>query len=373
MKTKIIGLYQVIMHYRVPFYEKIGNDPDYDFELIYGLGNEKNKNKNCDTRNLHFKHTKLKDYRLILPFSPTLFYILVKRNPDIVFTEGSSSLINSSFAFIYAKLFGKKIIWWSLGRLRDKKISGLRKVISYWEHFIEKNVDAIFTYSTQGEEYFVSCGIDQEKIFKAINVFDTDKKLQEINKTYLPNYLDSTKFNICFIGSIQKNKNLEMLIDVVRKMNDKLGGDKVKLHVIGDGNYLEIIKKYSHNNPNIIFYGRINYGASKILKNCDIMVLPGLGGLAIVEGMLNSLPVISGYADGTELDLIDKDNGEIIPYMTDDKLYERLMYYYENSDILKQMGENSFKKITEKYSFDNYYNVFKNLINYLEKDNKCHQ
>lgn len=365
-KIKIICLYQVIMHYRKPFYEKLSNDIDYDFKIFYGNGKNGTKLKNTDISDTNIIAEKLYDIRIPLPFSPKLLYKLVIENPDIILSEGSSSLINGSIAFIYSKVFNKKFVWWSLGTLRNDKKKGIRKIISYWEKVIENNSDAIFTYSTQGKNYFLYRGVKENKIFIGVNVFDTTKKLDEINHKYIENYIDKNYFNISFIGTIQKTKNLELLIDVVKGLNKSYNKSLFKLHIIGDGEYFDTIKKYSSNDENIVLYGRINNGTSKILKNSDVLVLPGLGGLAIPEGMLNELPIISGQADGTELDLVDENNGFIIENMNYENLYDKIEFYHLNPDIKKIHGKNSFKKITNEFSFENYYSNFKKLINSIK-------
>ena len=97
------------------------------------------------------------------------------------------------------------------------------------------------------------------------------------------------------------------------------------------------------------------------------MVLPGLGGLAICEAMLNSLPVISGYADGTELDLVSFSNGFILSEMNENSLLSRVNYLYKNPTERKYMGQSSYRKITVTYSFDNYYKAFSDCIEYVIK------
>jgi glycosyltransferase involved in cell wall biosynthesis len=361
LKIKIVCLYQVVMHYRLPFYERISLDKDFEFSLLYGKGKKGTKLVNTDLSKVKFNKHQLNDIRIPLPFSPNLFFKLIKLNPDIVLTEGSSSLINSSIAFIYAKLFRKKIIWWSLGKLKDKKYRGFRKVINYWEKIIENRCDAIFTYSTQGRDYFLSRSVNFNKIFVGVNVFDTNLKLEEINKTFKKSFLDSNFFNIAFIGTIQKTKNLNFLVDVVKNLNQKMN-NVFYLHIIGDGEYFEELKNYVGDYNKVTLYGRINNDASKILKNCDVMVLPGLGGLAIVEGMLNELPIITGNADGTEIDLVGFENGFIIDPMESEKLSETLEFLFNNPRIKNKMKQESFRKITTIYSFDNYYQTFKKMI-----------
>ncbi|WP_339698165.1 glycosyltransferase family 4 protein [uncultured Marixanthomonas sp.] len=380
-KTKLVVLYQVIMHYRLPFYEKIAEDDLFDFDLFYGAGIPNTKLKNTSFSHTNIKSKKFFTIRLpfktnnskgAMPFYPFLFFRLIIANPKVIFSEGSSSLINASIAFLYAKLFGKKFIWWSLGKLKNRQFKGIRRQVKKWEIFIERRSDAIFTYSTQGENYFISNGIPKEKIFIGVNVLDTNKKLKEIKEyqNNTVNYSFQNYFNICFIGSITKSKNLDVLINVLSQFNKKYNNIG-RLHVIGDGEYLEEIKNKTTKigvAKQVVFHGRINKGASSILQYCDIMVLPGLGGLAICEAMLNKLPVITGIADGTEHDLIDDTNGFILENLNEEILLEKVSYLYTNEKIRKEMGRQSFEKITGIYHFDNYYQHFCNAVQYSLKN-----
>lgn len=379
-KIKIAALYQVVMHYRLPLYLRMAQDTDLDFTLLYGAGQKNSKQRNCDFPKDIIKSIKHLTIRLpfktsihagTMPIYPNLFFNLIRLAPDVILSEGTSSIMNASIAFIYAKIFRKKFIWWSMGLLRNKKNTGLRKILEYWEIFIERRSDAIFTYSHQGKDYFLSHKVAPENIFVGVNVLDTNKKLEE-NKKQADKAIHfeySQYFNLVFIGSVIKVKKLELLIDVLQSFNEK-NGPKAKLHIIGDGPYLNNIKAYAaekNAEKDIIFYGRINEGAGQILKQCDVMVLPGLGGLAICEAMLSALPVITGYADGTELDLVDESCGYIIPDMNHDNLLEKISELYFNPTLRKKMGEQAYARITGQFHFDNYYGQLKNAIRHCLK------
>jgi len=379
-KIKTAALYRVVMHYRLPLYMRLAQDPDLDFILLYGAGQKNTKQTNCDFPQEIIKSKKHFTIRFpfktssnsgAMPFYPNLFFNLIKLSPDVILTEGTSSIINASITFLYAKLFRKKIIWWSMGILRGKKNKGLRKVLEYWERFIEKNSDAIFTYSSQGKEYFISHKVPPSNIFVGINVLDTERKLLE-NKKFEQAETDfdfNNYFNLAFIGSIIKVKNIEVLIDSLDLFNKKYD-NKGKLHIIGDGSYMNTVQKYvsdKNMKNDVIFYGRINEGAGRILKKCDVMVLPGLGGLAICEAMLSALPVITGYADGTELDLVDESCGFILPEMNKEQLLEKISLLYLNPELRSKMSQNAFERITGEFHFDNYYNQLKKAIHHSLK------
>jgi len=223
---------------------------------------------------------------------------------------------------------------------------------------MECHCDAIFAYSTQAESYFESIGVRSERIFKAVNVINTEPKLKEIKR--FGQIVKDPGFNVVFVGAITPQKQLEILIDAIKELTEK--HSDVFLHIIGDGTYLDAIKKYaamSGKEERVVFHGRVTEGLNVMLKKYSVLALPGLGGLAIVDGMLSSLPVISGPADGTELDLIAEGvNGFVTDKMTREFLLDKLTYLYNNPDDVLRMGQNSFERITGQFSFDNYMGVF---------------
>lgn len=372
--TKVIGIYSVIMHYRVGVYERLGSNPKYDFELLHGKSEKNSKKKNY-TGVLSFKSTELSSVYLPVKTNngessqqliPGLFFSLIRRNPDVIWCEGASSLINASFAFLYAKLFRKKFIWWSLGLLKGRTYKGIRAKIDKYIHYIERHSDAIFTYSTLGKEHFVNNrGIDPEKVFVSVNVIDTEKKIAEMASL---SKKEHEGFHIVFVGAIIKVKRLKFLIDTFQKLSQKY--DHIVLDIIGSGDYFHQIQEYanSKNNSRIILHGRMDgVELSQMLLSSDVLVLPGLGGLAICDGMIHSLPIVCGSADGTELDLIDESCGFVTDDMTEEFLIKNLTNLIEDPILAKEMGDNAYKRIITQFSINNYMTHLEECIDFVSK------
>lgn len=366
-KIKLAIVYQVIFHYRIPFYQEIENDEDIDYVLFHGKGvkgtklrnstNSLKNKKQLFTLKLPFKLNGKKSYFSFFPF---LFFSLIKSNPNVILLEGSSSIINNISAYLYAILFNKKIIYWSLGRVQGKKMSKARRHLDKLILFFENKSSAIFTYSTQGENYFLDRISNRKKIFKAINVVDTRPIL---NKGY-QKVTNLKEFRLLFVGSVIEVKNLEVLIEAFIQLNKKY--KNTYLDIIGSGQeYFQTLKnKYADNISNISFKGRIVEGLENYYLKSDIFVLPGLGGLAIAESMAYGVPVICSKADGTELDLIDKESGIIIENISVEKLNDKLTHLYSNRDLLEEMGAKARQRIERDFNFDNYYKQFKNSLKF---------
>lgn len=372
---KLLCLYQVMFQYRVGTYEAISQLPSVDFELWHGkdVPNSKLKNYKGD---VGFRHRILPCWRLPIktnngassqPFFPFLLFRLIRFNPDVVLAEGASSVFSLSTAFIYSKLFNKKIIMWSMGALAGRNHRGIRGLIQNWIRRIETGANALFVYSTQAENFFIQEGVSPKRIFKAINVIDTNAKINAIRE--YGKIEKESGFNVAFVGAINKTKRLELLIDAIYELSHSYCD--VKLHIIGDGSYLDSIRDYvikKRMNNFVVFHGRVTDGLNVMLAKYQVLALPGLGGLAIVDGMISSLPIISGLADGTEKDLIGADNGFVTDDMTTEYMKEKLALLHESPELANRLGEKSFEKITGPFSFNNYISRFQTCLNFVQNE-----
>lgn len=360
---KVVILYRVIQHYRAPFFELLSNDKDINLTVIHGPDFKKTKvvsNKN--DKNFNSKKIfsiKLK-YKTInghgyMPISPFLLLELLKLKPDVIISEGASNLFNAVQGFIYCRIYKKKFIWWSLGKIQNRKKSMLRMIFDRFIHYIEKNSSSIITYSSIGMKYFQSLGIKKEKIFKAVNVVDTDSIISKLNfkiKKNSPIYKSNYKFKIIFVGALIKEKNIDSLLRALAIINNF--NESMELIIVGDGPYkseLIKLKKYLKL-ENVNFVGSQFDNIDYYWRSADLFVLPGLGGLAISEAMCYSLPIICSIGDGCEVDLVNKKNGIIEKDMTPENIAKHIKHLM-NQD-LKSMGKESLRIILEKYNTKNY-------------------
>ena len=360
---KVAIIYRVIQHYRAPFFELLSNDRNINLTVLHGpdFKNTKVVSKKND-RNFNSKKIfsiKLK-YKTIngdgyMPISPFLLFELFKLKPDVIISEGASNLFNALQGFIYCRITNKKFVWWSLGEIQNRKKSMLRKIFDRLIHFIEKNSHSIITYSSIGMKYFLSLGIKKDKIYKALNVVDTDSVISKLNlkiKRKSPIYKSNYKFKIIFVGALIKEKNIDNLIRAFAIMKNI--DENIELIIVGDGPYKsELIKLKKHLNvKNINFVGSQFDNIDFYWRSADLFVLPGLGGLAISEAMCYSLPILCSIGDGCEVDLVNKKNGIIEKDMTPENIAKHIEHLIKQD--LKSMGSESLRIILERYNTKNY-------------------
>lgn len=378
-KKKVVILYRVIQEWRRPIFEYLSQIDEIDLTVYHGPDFEGTKvintKKTCLFKKKELWSFKIKkkisNGQIAMPFSPLLFFTLIKEKPDIIICEGASNLINNIFAFLYKFIFNKKVVWWSLGEIPDRKKSTIRKLLDSSIKFMETKSDAIISYSNQGKNYFEKIGIPTEKIFVAVNVVDTKNKKKLLlkydqNKIYKEAHIDS-KINLLFVGALTKEKKLDILLKAFALLEQEF--HDIQLTIVGSGNYEKVLFDLadSLNLEKIYFTGKVFDGVEKYFLESDLFVLPGLGGLAISEAMVYNLPVIASIADGCEKDLVTPKNGIIDENLNSKSLYEYIKKIYLDPQILIGMKKESRYIIDYKYNIETYIENIHKCIKYLDK------
>lgn len=353
-----------MQQWRAPIFEKLSSNEQLDLAVWHGpdfknskLVSAKNK-VNVKTRSLiSFKLTfNSTNGKVMMPFSPFLFFKLLFANPDVIISEGASNLANSIQGFVYAKLFRKKFIWWSLGKLKNRVYDIKRSRIDTLIQYIEKNSSAIIAYSSRGKEYFRSIGVPEERIIVAVNVVDTERILsREVDrKTHYEEFHQLYDFIVLFVGALTKEKSIDKLLRAQKFIEEK--GLNIGLFIVGDGSYAAQLKDIANdlNLKKVTFWGNRVEDSYRFFSGSDLFVLPGLGGLAISEAMCYGLPVISSIGDGCEIDLVTERNGIIDEEMDPQTLANNIQTFFENKKRTEEFGRTSKYLIEEKYNTQNY-------------------
>lgn len=318
MNKRILIIQRVITFYRLELLKELCNH--FDKVVIATSQGEKegtlkkaNTKKACaEYKNLEIhelKALKIK-YRGESRSTSLFFYPQIIRlifRSDILILEGTTNILNNVYIVPLAKLLGKKVVWWDSGYSEDIR-TFKRKTIDFFIKPFIKLTDVQMAYSTKGEHY-ISTYMGGENTFTNLNTINTHY-FEEIQNE-VTNSIKKYKFNnkdikLLYVGVIEKRKKIEELIHIVQKLNTNFLEKKYTLEIVGGGNQLaELREKYD--GDEIIFHGSI-YDKNSLKQfyfKSDLFVLPGDGGLAILQSLLFGLPVLClKGADGTERDYI---------------------------------------------------------------------
>ena len=264
---------------------------------------------------------------------------------DTIVLEGTTNLFNNIYIIPLAKIMGKKIIWWDAGyslTVRTLK----RKLIDKVVYPLIKMTDTQFAYSTKAKKYMENYmgASNCQLLLNTINTEYFESIKEEILENIKNKKIDPKKIKLLYVGAIEERKKIKDLIDIVIKNNQE-NSRQFHLTVVGSGEYLKYLKSYiaDKNIDFVVFTGAI-YDKEKLKQyyfNADLFVLPGDGGLGILQSLLYGLPAVCTAADGTEEDYMDKKY--ILNNMEDLKdINIKDIVDFNYSDLLNKVKKNLF-------------------------------
>lgn len=356
---KLLFMHNAIPEYRIPWFRELSKLCDVTFvftneQLIQKLYNQKIDFEKIidldykiirsekDKKNLY---AKIKDYDFVE--LPPIDSLNEWRIGKIVIKECKKN--NIKYGYFWEK-------WEAPYELQPTSRKIKNFILKYAAKSIYHESDIIFAGGSKSKEYFIDCGMREDKIVVLPDASRCPKcDYVDIRKKYT---ISSEKKIILYFGRIIPQKGLNILIESFAQLND----DNFFLLVAGDGSYRKECEALAEKLKikNILFVGSVDPNYRSIyFSQCDIFVFPGtyfegrvdVWGLTINEAIQYGKIVISTTAVGSAIDLITDDvNG----YLVEPGNVIRL------EEAIKKTGSNRLKKsaliedeqLNEKYSYD---------------------
>jgi glycosyltransferase involved in cell wall biosynthesis len=382
---KLAIVYIVCYRYRVPIFRRLTEHPDLNVKVFVGSGLPGTKMENAENLDgldvtvsqTWYKRLKSTDRDVALLFNPLQPWRLLRFNPDVILIQGGEP-INNLPLMLYAKLFRKPVVWWTLGEIRGQKYSRSGKLFRTATQFLERRATAFLGYSSVAVDYFLRMGYAARRCFNLVNVVDTNKVEAEIVKTRdevepLREQLGLRgKRVVLYVGAIMKTKKLDRLIRAFASLPDP--HDDLRLLVVGDGPFraeCEQIAAQQGVANRTIFTGAVYEGVARYFQLANLVVLPGMGGLVVSEAMTHGLPIISSVGDGSEFDLIvDGENGYAIGEHGDEELADAMRRVLDSPEKAQAMGREGRRMIETQFNIDRYFNEMLASIFFAYRDGR---
>ena len=231
------------------------------------------------------------------------------RGKDIIILEGTTNILNNIFIIPFAKALGKKTVWWDSG-YSLKRRTVRRKIIDVLVSFFVKLTDVQLAYSTKAQKYMQQYmrASNCRLLLNTINIDYFTLIKDEVQEHIANHKFDPRYIKLLFVGAVEQRKKIKELIDIINDLNLR-SNRKFSLTIIGGGDFFEELSGYVKvKKLDFINLTGPIYDKDKLkcfYFQSDLFVLPGDGGLAIVQALLYGLPVVCVSADGTEEDYIE--------------------------------------------------------------------
>ncbi len=302
-------------------------------------------------RNIH-----LLGGRLYLCWQTGIMRWLRSWQPDVLIMEANPRYLRSGVVMNWMKAHGGKVIGWGLGSpLPSGKLSQLRLALR--RRFV-KRFDALITYSHQGADEYAALGFDAQLIFCAPNAV-APRPVQPLPER--PNGFRGDKANVVFVVRLQARKHVDMLLRACALLPVEL---RPAVVIVGDGPERSRLEALAKNNDLDVRLTGAQHGAdlARILREADLFVLPGTGGLAVQQAMSFGLPVIVGQSDGTQSDLVREENGWTLSEPSDEALSQLMVNALGDIARLRRMGAASYRIVSQEINLETMVDAFTRAI-----------
>ncbi len=360
---------RVLPNYRVPFFDLLASACEGGLSLFSGLPRPVEGITTADKLNIanyHLgKNVHLFRGRFYLCYQLGLIDWLQDWNPDALIVEANPRYLLTPAAVRWMHARGGPVIGWGLGAppppLPSPKfiefgggVGGGR--VRVWSSFLQQ-FDALIAYSQRGADEYTALGFPCEKIFVAHNAVAAPPSSAPDHR---PQTVD--RFTILFVGRLQERKRVDYLLRACAQL-----GSKPRLAIVGDGPEREALESLAAEiYPSAEFIGaRHGEELKPYFTEADLFVLPGTGGLAVQEAMGYGLPVIVAQGDGTQDDLVRKENGWQIPPNDFEALVATMKDALSDGARLRKMGIESYRIVKEEINIEKMVETFVTALNQL--------
>lgn len=335
MRPKVLILYNGVQDYRVPILNIVADK--YDLTIAFNEGKAP-KQEDVNFKIIHLKQPK-------------------KLGPLIIHRENISKLCDDFDAVIsIGELQRVKFAYQAFRPFRKFKYAvwTIGVSASYTKHYDEvtkwdwirdifyKKSDACIFYTDYPVKKNIIRGYNPETMFVAHNTVQV-----------LPLLSDITKDSILFIGSLYKEKGIQILLDqyiAAYNINDNIP----KLNIIGGGTEYDSIKKWIENNNlghKIHLIGPVFDKTIKrqYFQQAYACISPLQAGLSVLESMGYGVPFITtanAYTGGERFNIINGENGILLDDAND--LSQIILDIADSPEKYLQMGQRSYKHYCEK-------------------------
>jgi len=274
-------------------------------------------------------------------------------DPDALILEANPRYMLNPVARRWMQRKGAPVIGWGLGA------PPVRAGYAFVQRAIRRRFlnqfDALIAYSTRGAAEYQAQGVPQSRIFVAPNAVTPRPGPPPQRDDF-----SGRPPRLLFVGRLQARKRVDLLLHACRDLQPR-----PEVWVIGDGPERKSLERQAARDfPEAHFAGTLQGDALREqYARADLLVLPGTGGLAVQEGMAYGLPVVVAEGDGTQEDLVQPENGWLIPPGDGQALQTALRQALSNPQRLLKMGAASHRSVVDRFNTGVLADVFVQVLN----------
>ncbi len=280
---------------------------------------------------------------------------------DIIIAPHGLQYATIPYLWLQRKRLCTSWIWWGHGYNFQ---ASTQNPISQWltetvKHFLLMRGDGVITYTHGGAQYWCDRGLPAERVAPFLNTIDVEglrEAGRQVTDTQLAQARERLglggKHVLLFSGRLYAEKQVDFLLRAFSRIQQ--ARPETALLILGDGQErrcLEELRRALHLR-NVHFLGEITdmHETSIYFKLAQLLVIPGLVGLAIVHGFAFNLPLMTTERNfhSPEIEYLSRQNGRMTAH--DPEAYAdeivRILSSPQDLDVMRLHCDESARGLT---------------------------
>ncbi|MEE6133336.1 glycosyltransferase [Priestia sp. GS2] len=329
-------------------YDVLEQQTKFKNTIVYLVASEYKSEKNYPLEKDNTFFYKYRRTPLYFIYATIYIFILIKKiKPDIIHVHSTFAGLFVRVMYLLRRDKKVKIIYCSHGWSFFMETSKLSKYIYIKiEKLLSKVTTKIVNISMFEQTESIKLGIPEEK---STLIYNGTKK-NNVKKKNIPNFplVNKSKINILFVGRFDRQKGIDILVNIIKKINTK----EVHFYLIGDSILDEGVNLDSINN--VTKLGWIQREEIDNYYNMvDAVIVPSRWegfGLVAIEAMKNKKAVIASNRGALPELIKDGVNGYIFDMDNLDSL-EKIIQHLDKKTLMR-LGEKGYSSYLERFTAD---------------------
>jgi glycosyltransferase involved in cell wall biosynthesis len=287
VNRRVVVVQEFLTHYRVDFFAQLRDRlaaHDVVLDLVVGAPDDE-RSQRSDTAELPWA-TRVRPRHLRLGNAGTVVWLPALRRcraADLVVVEQGNRHLLNYLLFATRKLGGPRVAFWGHGRNRQsRRPAGLKE---RWKRRWLRAPDWWFAYTRSVADEVVAAGYPRERVTVVQNSIRPAVASGSSSGDRVPG-------RCVFLGSLYDDKRLDVLIDAADVVAARV--PEFRLDIVGAGPRASFLAGAARTRPWLTLDGPLRDAElAARLTDAQVLLLPGLVGLAVVEAFAAGTPVVT--------------------------------------------------------------------------------
>lgn len=346
-----------IPNYRVRFFELLDAQGTHDYVVVHGEPPSGIGHYAAEGPFL-FPNVEVTNHELRVAGKSLIYQTMLRKilrdRFDAVILGTHVQFLSNHLVLLTYKALGRPVLYW--GHASEKATGGnrlamsLSRVASQIKGQTIGMADGYLAYTQGGAEHLIASGFDGQRVVAVGNTLDMEAQmalhgeLQDIDEGWLRDELELARDSVVlvYVGRIYAEKQVDDLVEAVRRIAAERTEPAVEAVIIGDGPDAQRVRAIARGLPAVKFTGEMRDQAqvARYLRVASAVVVPGALGLAVNHALAHGLPVISRWTPlhGPEIEYLTPGRDSFIVEGELDDFVATLRTFVTSPDLRSDMA-----------------------------------